>query len=107
MATMVNTAISTAIDHPDASRSPIPSLANGNVAAPQPRSPRSMPKTKYRHLFATHSQSRQSCLTPGAPQSPSFVGFRNLMILVLVFSNLRLMIENYRKVRGHPTHQCP
>lgn len=47
------------------------------------RSTQSIKKTKYRHVFATHSQSRESCLTHGAPQSPSFVGFRNLMILVL------------------------
>jgi hypothetical protein len=114
MATIVNTAISTAIEGPDITHhSAIPSLLyngnrsinpslsyNGRTAEPQVnRSPRKMPKTKYSHAFAPHTQNRQSCLTHGAPQSPSFVGFRNLMILVLVFSNLRLMIENFRKVR--------
>ncbi|KAF2742868.1 hypothetical protein M011DRAFT_471902 [Sporormia fimetaria CBS 119925] len=52
---------------------------------------------KYRHVFATHSQQRHSCLSQDAETSPSFVGFRNLMVLVLIVSNLRLMIENYRK----------
>lgn len=46
------------------------------------RSVKSMRDTKYRHVFATHSQSRMSNLTHGA-ETPSFVGFRNLMILVL------------------------
>ncbi|KAF2270300.1 hypothetical protein CC78DRAFT_550545 [Lojkania enalia] len=53
--------------------------------------------TKYRHVFATHSQTRPSCLSADAEKAPSFVGFRNLMILVLIVSNLRLMIENFRK----------
>lgn len=39
--------------------------------------------TKYRHVFATHSLRRHSCLSQDADRSPSFVGFRNLMILVL------------------------
>ena len=39
--------------------------------------------TKYRHVFATHSLMRTSCLSQDAETSPSFVGFRNLMILVL------------------------
>ena len=39
--------------------------------------------TKYRHVFATHSLTRTSCLSHDADKTPSFVGFRNLMILVL------------------------
>jgi hypothetical protein len=54
--------------------------------------------TKYRHVFATHSVTRTSCLSQDAETSPSFVGFRNLMILVLIVSNLRLMIVNLQKV---------
>ncbi|CAI9626240.1 sterol o-acyltransferase 2 [Alternaria burnsii] len=53
--------------------------------------------TKYRHVFATHSSSRTSCLSQDADKVPSFVGFRNLMILVLIVSNLRLMIVNLQK----------
>ncbi|KAF2864770.1 MBOAT, membrane-bound O-acyltransferase family-domain-containing protein [Massariosphaeria phaeospora] len=53
--------------------------------------------TKYRHVFATHAEPKTSCLSHDADHTPSFVGFRNLMILVLIVSNLRLMIVNFRK----------
>lgn len=39
--------------------------------------------SKYRHVFATHSASRTTCLSHGSEDTPSFVGFKNLMILVL------------------------
>ena len=39
--------------------------------------------SKYRHVFATHSEARITCLTHESENMPSFVGFRNLMILVL------------------------
>lgn len=51
----------------------------------------------YKHAFAVHSTDRISCLTPGHVPTPSFSGFRNLMVLVIVVSNLRLMIENFKK----------
>ncbi len=38
---------------------------------------------KYRHVAAIHSHSRPSCLSHDAPESPSFIGFRNLMVIVL------------------------
>ncbi|KAF2721660.1 hypothetical protein K431DRAFT_284588 [Polychaeton citri CBS 116435] len=53
--------------------------------------------SKYRHTFAVHSTSRTSCLSHDSEEAPSFVGFRNLMILVILASNLRLMIENLKK----------
>lgn len=52
---------------------------------------------KYKHAFAVHAESRTSCLSHDAETAPSFLGFRNLMGLVLVVSNLRLMIENFKK----------
>ncbi|WPH02950.1 diacylglycerol o-acyltransferase 1c [Acrodontium crateriforme] len=52
---------------------------------------------KYKHTFAVHAESRASCLSHDSPVAPSFSGFRNLMGLVLVASNLRLMIENFTK----------
>ena len=52
---------------------------------------------KYKHAFAVHAQTRTSCLSHDSDAAPSFVGFRNLMALVLVFSNLRLMMENLKK----------
>ena len=39
--------------------------------------------SKYRHVFATHAETRISCLSHESEDMPSFVGFRNLMILVL------------------------
>ncbi|KAF2481699.1 MBOAT, membrane-bound O-acyltransferase family-domain-containing protein [Neohortaea acidophila] len=62
------------------------SKSHGRVAAPQ-----------YKHTFAVHSAARTSCLSHDATVVPSFLGFRNLMGLVLVVSNLRLMIENFKK----------
>ena len=40
-------------------------------------------KQKNSHVFPTHSVSRPSCLSRDAEKTPSFVGFRNLMIIVL------------------------
>lgn len=40
-------------------------------------------RSKYRHVEATHSQSRPSCLSHDTTESPSFLGFRNLMVIVL------------------------
>ncbi|KAK5135532.1 hypothetical protein LTR08_005167 [Meristemomyces frigidus] len=52
---------------------------------------------KYKHTFAVHSERRTSCLSSDSLKSPSYAGFRNLMGLVLVVSNLRLMMENFKK----------
>ncbi|KAB8289871.1 hypothetical protein EYC80_010502 [Monilinia laxa] len=52
---------------------------------------------KYRHVAAVHSKPRTSCLSHESDAAPSFLGFRNLMVLVLLISNLRLMLENIRK----------
>jgi len=71
-----------------------------NGSARANRTARTTPRrdTKYRHVFAAHSLTRTSPLTQEGRASPtSFVGFRNLMILVLIVSNLRLMIVNFRK----------
>lgn len=38
---------------------------------------------KYKHIFAIHSEPRTSCLSHDTPVTPSFLGFRNLMVLVL------------------------
>lgn len=38
---------------------------------------------KYRHTVAVHSQVRPSTLSHDAPQTPSFIGFRNLGLIVL------------------------
>jgi hypothetical protein len=38
---------------------------------------------KYKHIFAIHSIARPSTLSHDAHATPSFIGFRNLMVLVL------------------------
>lgn len=53
---------------------------------------------RYRHVAAVHSTARPSTLSHDTQASPSFVGFRNLMVIVLVVGNLRLVIENMQKV---------
>ncbi|KAI1143793.1 MBOAT, membrane-bound O-acyltransferase family-domain-containing protein [Hypoxylon sp. FL0543] len=52
---------------------------------------------RYRHVTAVHSESRPSTLSHDARAPPSFLGFRNLMVIVLVVGNLRLVIENMQK----------
>ncbi len=61
--------------------------------------PQSTPKvrSKYRHVAAPHSAARPSCLSHETKESPSFIGFRNLMVLTLTVMNLRLVVENARK----------
>jgi hypothetical protein len=52
--------------------------------APQPLAPiRTHMKKKYRHVAAVHSKPRTSCLSHDSEVSPSFLGFRNLMVIVL------------------------
>jgi len=81
MSTLTDTATSTATAMPP-SNHPARSRSNGNMPEPVANSSAKMRDTKYRHVFATHSQQRMSNLTHGA-DTPSFVGFRNLMILLL------------------------
>ena len=40
-------------------------------------------RNKYRHVEAVHSESKPSCLSHDATETPSFIGFRNLMVIVL------------------------
>ncbi|OAP58377.1 hypothetical protein AYL99_07467 [Fonsecaea erecta] len=71
------------------------------VEVPNPSidKPQSQPKirSKYRHVAALHSKVRPSCLSHEAQETPSFIGFRNLMVLTIIVMNLRLVIENARK----------
>lgn len=80
--------------------------ANGDVVqttTEEVKTPPEAPKKvrihhKYRHVAAIHSKPKTSCLSHDSQISPSFVGFRNLMVIVLVVGNLRLMLENHKKV---------
>lgn len=52
---------------------------------------------KYRHTAAVHCKSRPSTLSHDASDTPSFLGFRNLGLIVLIAGNLRLVLENIQK----------
>jgi diacylglycerol O-acyltransferase-1 len=71
---------------------------NGNGNGTATTGPPKKPGQKYRHVAAVHKNTRPSCLSHDSDAAPSFIGFRNLMVIVLVVGNLRLMIENIQKV---------
>ena len=54
----------------------IPQNANGHLR-------RNSQPPKYLHVAAVHSKQRTSCLSHDSAASPSFLGFRNLMVIVL------------------------
>ena len=50
-------------------------------------------RNKYRHVEAVHSESKPSCLSHDTTETPSFIGFRNLMVIVLgMLSNMILLL---------------
>ena len=59
--------------------------------------PKKKVRSKYRHVAALHSNTRPSCLSHESKETPSFLGFRNLMVLTIIVMNLRLVVENARK----------
>ncbi|KAL1959176.1 hypothetical protein VTO42DRAFT_2681 [Malbranchea cinnamomea] len=101
MASAVQTTLSNTNLMP--SRQPARSPAKGAppTSASETTTPSSPPssqtRSKYRHVAAYHASVRPSCLSPDSDKTPSFVGFRNLMVIVLVFMNLRLIVENFMK----------
>lgn len=57
------------------------------LSALQPLEPiRPQTKRKYRHIAAVHSEPRTSYLSHDSDVAPSFLGFRNLMVIVLSMS---------------------
>lgn len=54
-------------------------------------------KKKYKHVEALHSMAQPSYLSHDSIKSPSFIGFRNLLVLVVIVMNLRLVLENFKK----------
>lgn len=63
-------------------------VAGSNAVEPDAVKSRRMPPSralprKYRHVAAVHSETRPSCLSHDAQDTPSFLGFRNLMVIVL------------------------
>ena len=61
--------------------------------------------SKYRHVAAIHSGAHSSYLSRDAELTPSFLGFRNLMVIVLstYFSIARtLQTKNRKPCRVYP-----
>ncbi|GCB28132.1 diacylglycerol O-acyltransferase 1 [Aspergillus awamori] len=94
------TAVSTGTDIPTSPQKPMNGKAsNGHP----PKGTNGATKTnwrrrsKYRHVEAYHSKIRHSSLSREPNVTTSFLGFRNLMVIVLVAMNLRLIIENFMK----------
>ncbi len=56
--------------------------STSNGAATPPGQREEVP-SRYRHIAAVHSRARTSCLSHDSEFAPSFLGFRNLMVLVL------------------------
>ncbi|KAH6687297.1 diacylglycerol O-acyltransferase [Plectosphaerella plurivora] len=101
----MNTATVTSLESSAETTTTHRNVQNGGTTEPAPAAPsqatitelRQALQRKYRHVAAVHSQVRPSTLSHDSPASPSFLGFRNLMVIVLVVGNLRLMIENMQK----------
>jgi diacylglycerol O-acyltransferase-1 len=78
-------AVTTAHEHSSARANGItetePDLVS--VSAPAPTSIGKKRHSKYRHVAAYHAQLRHSSLSRDTDVTPSFLGFRNLMVLVL------------------------
>ncbi|KAL2055388.1 hypothetical protein ABVK25_004196 [Lepraria finkii] len=74
--------------------SDVSTTSNGSAT---PLGSRKPTRSRYRHVAAAHSRPRTSCLSHDSEHAPSFLGFRNLMVIVLVVMNLRLVVENFMK----------
>jgi diacylglycerol O-acyltransferase-1 len=87
MSSIIETAISTSTEAPGVNSKasidknvPEPDKSNGSI--PPSTNSKSVER-KYRHVAAYHSKPRASCLSHDSDAAPSFLGFRNLMVLVL------------------------
>ena len=61
----------------------VPEIPSSNRNPANSPSSGTQGRVKYRHVAAVHSRPRKSCLSSDSEQSPSFLGFRNLMVIVL------------------------
>jgi len=98
MATNVQTVVTEARDIATKDTTDVkpPPTQNG-VANGTEEKPKTKVRSKYRHVAAPHSRTRPSCLSHESKETPSFLGFRNLMVLTIIVMNLRLVVENARK----------
>jgi diacylglycerol O-acyltransferase 1 len=100
MATLVDTATTTGTQIPTGAASRKSHRSNGQQLLTHAKKPEKNLNRKFNHVFAIHRRPKASPLGKDADTTPSFFGFKTLMALTEspVVSNLRLMIENFRKV---------
>ena len=89
MATKTDTAVVSSIDVPTLNsttangRQKINQSASGSGDVQVEKKRQKPPLKKYKHVAVIHSKSRTSVLSHDSEAVPSFLGFRNLMVLVL------------------------
>ena len=76
------------VPHIKAASSPRTS-PHSNGHFPQSKNEKSN-SSRFRHIAAMHSKTRTSCLSHDSAGAPSFLGFRNLMVLVLSMYSIRI-----------------
>lgn len=90
MAPTTDTATVTSRESPAEAPTKRPGHSHVNLNGPstvQPLEPvRPRAKRKYKHIAAVHSKHKTSCLSHDSEAAPSFLGFRNLMVIVLSMS---------------------
>lgn len=80
MASIVQTSVSGNAETEPLDTKEIPQTTTTSSTSPQTQR---LGRSKYRHVAAYHSSPQASCLSREYGHAPSFVGFRNLMIIVL------------------------
>lgn len=87
MASVTEAAVSTGVDvlALDSNGSSPSKITESSKEPKEPTTttPKRTGRSKYRHIAAYHSQSRNSCLSRDSTWNPSFIGFRNLVVIVL------------------------
>lgn len=79
---MTEAALSTSLEVP-ALEKQLSGRAEVKGPSPLQEAPKPKKRGKYRHIAAYHSKLRTSCLSRDSTVNPSFIGFRNLMVIVL------------------------
>lgn len=75
-------------------------VRNGAAHHPRPLPPKAAAPAKYRHVAAAHFAQKASCLSHDSEASPSFLGFRNLMVIVLSEPS-RTVVTTAGLIKGH------
>jgi diacylglycerol O-acyltransferase-1 len=85
------------LTHVNGSPPPPSTTAQHHPQAPSTSTPSNAFRSPYQHTYPVHSVERASLFSQDAPVAPSSLGFRNLMGLLIIISNVRLMMDNFQK----------